>query len=114
MADRMHDKVTLITGAAKGILEKAGLKLQRMFKLQEGRPNALDFLKNREIQLVINTPVGKMGQSDDDYIRKNAIKYKVPYITTLAAAMAAAEGIAVVRKGRTKVKSLQEYHRDIV
>nr|HPR66987.1 hypothetical protein [Methanothrix sp.] len=65
------------------------------------------------IQLVINTPIGKASQHDDSYIRKAAIKYKVPYITTAAAASAASKGIAAFRKGRTGVKSLQEYHADI-
>jgi len=66
-----------------------------------------------EIQLVINTPSGKLSQYDDSYIRKAAIKYKVPYITTLAAAMATARGIAAHRQGKSKVKSLQSYHTDI-
>ena len=63
--------------------------------------------------LRINTPSGKDSIHDDSYIRKAAIKYKVPYITTIAAASAAAKGIAAFRKGKSGVKSLQEYHRDI-
>jgi len=62
---------------------------------------------------VINTPVGKLSQYDDSYIRKSAIKYKVPYITTLSAALAAAEGIAAFQTGRRTLKSLQEYHASI-
>jgi carbamoyl-phosphate synthase large subunit len=62
---------------------------------------------------VVNTPVGKLSQHDDSYIRKSAIRYKIPYITTLNAANAAAEGIAACRAGRSAVKSLQEYHADI-
>ncbi len=82
-------------------------------KLHEGRPNIVDAIMNGEIHLVINTPVGKKSQFDDSYIRKSAIKYKIPYVTTLAAAAAAAEGIAACRGGKGKVKSLQEYHADI-
>jgi hypothetical protein len=71
------------------------------------------FDKNKEIQLVINTPIGKLSIYDDSYIRKTAIKYKIPYITTLAAAIAAAKGIAAYRKGKGSVRSLQSYHGDI-
>jgi carbamoyl-phosphate synthase large subunit len=84
-----------------------------ILKLHEGRPNIDDAIKNREIQLVINTPIGKASQHDDSYIRKAVIKYKVPYITTIAAASAAAKGIAAFRRGKSGVKSLQEYHADI-
>ena len=73
----------------------------------------MDAIKNNEIQLVINTPAGKLSQYDDSYIRKAAIKYKVPYITTLAAALAAARGISAYREGKEEVKSLQSYHADI-
>ena len=90
-----------------------GIKAKPILKMHEGRPNIGDAIMNGEIQLVINTPVGKLSQYDDSYIRKAAIKYKVPYITTLAAAAAAARGIADFRKGEKKVKSLQEYHSDI-
>jgi carbamoyl-phosphate synthase large subunit len=82
-------------------------------KQHEGRPNIVDGIKNGEIQLVINTPSGKMSQYDDSYIRKAAIKYKVTYITTLAAAAAAVKGIAAFVKTKPAVKSLQSYHADI-
>jgi len=94
-------------------LASHGVTSQVILKMHEGRPNIADAIKNREIQLVINTPVGKESQYDDSYIRKTAIKYKVPYITTLAAALAAAKGIAAYRKGRPSVRSLQSYHADI-
>ena len=90
-----------------------GIESDLILKMHEGRPNIVDGIKNGEIQLVINTPAGKRSQYDDSYIRKNAIRYKVPYITTLAAAAAAAKGIAASRKGRSRVKSLQSYHADI-
>ena len=73
----------------------------------------MDGIKNEEIQLVINTPSGKLSHHDDSYIRKAAIKYKIPYITTVSAAIAAARGIAAFRKGHGRAKSLQNYHADI-
>jgi carbamoyl-phosphate synthase large subunit len=84
-------------------------------KVHEGRPNIVDAIHNKEIQLIINTPIGKSGKYDDSYIRKTAIKYKVPYITTAAAAKAAAEGIKAYFENRegAKIRSLQEYHKDI-
>ena len=101
------------TGGTRDFLAKNGVESELIFKLHEGRPNIDDAIKNGDIQLVINTPIGKASQHDDSYIRKAAIKYKVPYITTAAAASAASKGIAAFRKGRTGVKSLQEYHADI-
>ncbi len=94
-------------------LTSKGFKTESILKLHEGRPNIEDGIKNNEIQLVINTPIGRLGQHDDSYIRKTAVKYKVPYITTLAAAVAAAEGIAARRTSGNEVKSLQRYHQDI-
>ena len=90
-----------------------GVNSELILKEHEGRPNITDAIKNGEIQLVVNTPSGKLSVEDDSYIRKAAIKYKVPYITTTAAAVSAAKGIASYRKGHGKVKSLQEYHADI-
>ena len=95
-------------------LVQHGIPSEAIFKLHEGRPNIMDGIKNNEIHLVINTPIGRLGQHDDSYIRKTAVKYKVPYITTLAGALAAAEGIAARRKSGGEVKSLQDYHKDII
>ena len=103
----------LATRGTQKFLSEAGVKAELINKLQEGRPHIVDAITNKEIQLVINTPAGKKSVWDDSYIRKAAIKYKVPYITTIAAAVAAAKGIAATRKGRGGVKSLQEYHADI-
>jgi carbamoyl-phosphate synthase large subunit len=94
-------------------LAEQGIAATPVNKLHEGRPNLVDAIKNGEIQLLINTPTGKLSLHDDSYIRKAAIKYKVPYITTAAAAVAAAEGIAARRKGATAVCSLQEYHKNM-
>jgi len=101
------------TAGTHAFLASLGISSEPILKEHEGRPNITDAIKNKEIQLVINTPVGKLSKYDDSYIRKAAIKYKVPYITTLAAAMAAAKGIAAYRKGTSDVKSLQSYHADI-
>jgi carbamoyl-phosphate synthase large subunit len=101
------------TKGTHAFLAGQGVSAEPIDKLNEGRPNIVDGIMNREINLVINTPIGKQGQQDDSYIRKTAIKYKVPYITTLAAAMATAKGIAAYREKPAEVKSLQGYHRDI-
>ena len=101
------------TRGTQEYLAENGIESELILKLTEGRPNIDDAIKNGEIQLVINTPIGKASQYDDSYIRKAAIKYKLPYITTPAAASAAAKGIAALRRGRSGVKALQEYHADI-
>ena len=90
-----------------------GIKSSIIDKIHEGRPNIVDAIKNKEIKLVINTPSGKLSKHDDSYIRKAAIKYKVPYITTLAAAVAAARGIEAFQQRQSDVKSLQSYHTEI-
>jgi carbamoyl-phosphate synthase large subunit len=104
-------KATLGTQA---FLEQHGVKAERSYKIHEyHRPNLTDEIKSREIQLIINTPIGKAGAVDDGYIRKAAIKYKTPYVTTTAAARAAVVGIAECRAGKSGVKSLQGYHQDL-
>jgi carbamoyl-phosphate synthase large subunit len=104
----------MATVGTHAFLAEQGIQSEHILKMHEGRPNIVDAIKNKEIQLVINTPSGKLSKYDDSYIRKAAIKHKVPYITTLAAALAAARGIAAKRKGRTTVRSLQDYHQTIV
>jgi carbamoyl-phosphate synthase large subunit len=98
------------TGGTTTVLEKAGLKVRRIFKLAEGRPNAVDLLKNREIQIVINTPSGATPQADGVKIRTTAVYTGTPIMTTLSGAKAAALGIAALRKSGYEVKTLQEYH----
>jgi len=90
------------------------IQAEEILKIHEGRPNIEDAIKNGEIQLVVNTPSGKHSVIDDSYIRKAAIRYKVPYITTTAAAVAAARGIDARRLGEGELKNLQEYHRLIM
>ncbi|MFC2031938.1 carbamoyl-phosphate synthase large subunit [Chloroflexota bacterium] len=94
-------------------LASQGIDSELILKMHEGRPNIVDGIMNGEIHLVINTPSGKLSQYDDSYIRKTAIKYKIPYITTLAAASAAAKGIAAYRQDKPEVRSLQSYHAGI-
>jgi carbamoyl-phosphate synthase large subunit len=105
-------KIKATEGTYK-FLTGQGIEAEQVQKMYEGRPNIVDGIMNGEIQLIINTPVGKLSQYDDSYIRKTAIKYKIPYITTLAAASAAAKGIAAYCKGKSDVKSIQRYHADI-
>ena len=101
------------TSGTHRYLADHGVEAEPILKMHEGRPNIVDGIKNEEIQLVINTPSGKLSKHDDSYIRKAAIQYKVPYITTISAAVAAAKGIAAFRKGHGRAKSLQNYHADI-
>lgn len=101
------------TNGTRRFLSQYGLESELILKMHEGRPNIVDGIKNGEINLVINTPIGRLGTYDDSYIRKAAIKHKIPYITTIAAAVAAARGIAAVRKGHGRARSLQSYHADI-
>jgi len=103
----------LATGGTKVFLEENGIQCEYIKKVHEGRPNIVDAIKNGEIDLIINTPAGKTSEYDDSYIRKNAIKYKVPYITTTSAALSSTRGIKERRNGAYKVKSLQEYHLGI-
>jgi len=98
------------TSGTAAVLEKAGLKVQRIFKLSEGRPNAIDLLKNKEIQLVINTPAGQAPRADEVKIRTTAVYTGTPIMTTLSGAKAAALGIAALKKSGYDVKTLQEYH----
>jgi len=101
------------TKGTQAFLAEQGIDSTEILKMREGRPNIADAIMDGEVQLVINTPRGKIGKTDDAYIRTTAINHRVPYVTTLAAAVAAAKGIAAFRKGRGTVKSLQEYHADI-
>jgi carbamoyl-phosphate synthase large subunit len=99
-------------GTHRAFIEN-GIQSTHILKIHEGRPNIADKIIDGEIQLVINTPIGKKSQYDDSYIRKAAIKYKIPYITTLAAAAFSVKGIADRKRGNADVKSVQSYHADI-
>lgn len=94
-------------------LSSHGIASLPAVKLHEGRPNIADDIHNGKINMIINTPVGSESKHDDSYIRKAAIQHKIPYITTAAAALAAARGIEEARGGKLEVKSLQEYHASL-
>ncbi|MBR2764483.1 MAG: carbamoyl-phosphate synthase large subunit [Blautia sp.] len=102
------------TGATFERISDAGIPAVHVRKLYEGRPNILDLITNGKLQLIVNTPIGKDSHHDDSYIRKAAIKSKIPYITTIAAARMAAEGIRQIQSGRISgLHSLQEWHQMI-
>ena len=106
-------KILATEGTCKSITE-AGIPAEEVKKLDEGRPNILDLITNGKIDLIINSPIGKAGVTDDSYLRKAAIKARIPYMTTAAAAIATAKGIHSVKTyGGTEVKSLQEMHASI-
>ena len=105
----------LATGKSFAMIKDAGIPAERIFKMYEGRPNIGDAIANGNIQLIINTPAGKDSVTDDSYIRKAAIKHRIPYITTMAAAKASAEGIRAIKENKHfGVKSLQAHHADII
>mgnify|MGYP002516357890 FL=1 len=102
------------TGNTYEIITEAGIDATFVKKLQEGRPNILDMITNGDFDLIVNSPVGKDSIHDDSYLRKAAIKAKIPYVTTIAAAKATAKGILYVQQhGNGEVKSLQEIHKQI-
>ena len=102
------------TKGTRELFLKSGIETEHINKMRESRPHIADAITNGDLQLVINTPRGKASKADDSYIRKSAIKHKIPYITTMAAALAAAKGIAAFREKKGEVKSLQDYHKDLV
>lgn len=104
----------IATGGTCDMIRGAGIEAEKIAKINEGRPNVLDVISNGKIDIIVNTPIGKKGATDDSYIRKAAIKNRVPYMTTMAAARATVEGIKAVKNGEVlPVKSLQEFHSDI-
>jgi len=116
VAKSLHEdgfKILATEGTCK-LINEAGIPAEHVKKLQEGRPHVLDFVTNGKIDLIINSPVGKDSVEDDSYLRKAAIKAKIPYMTTAAAAAATAKGIHSVKKyGGTEVMSLQQLHSEI-
>ena len=104
----------LATGTTFDLITESGIEATKIKKLYEGRPNILDAITNGEIDIIVNSPVGKDSVNDDSYLRKAAVKAKIPYMTTIAAAKAAIEGIAAVKKnGNGEIKSLQALHSEI-
>ena len=104
----------LATGNTYELIRSAGIEAEKVKKLYEGRPNILDMITNESIDLIVNSPAGKESVHDDSYLRKAAIKAKIPYITTIAAARVTAQGIRYVKEhGNGDVKSLQQLHSEI-
>jgi carbamoyl-phosphate synthase large subunit len=99
------------TEGTREALREAGVPAEHVFKVNEGSPNAVDRMEAGEIQLVINTPLGKDSRFDEAAIRAAALRLSIPCLTTLSAATAAVEGIRARQEGVTGVASLQEYHR---
>jgi len=98
------------THGTADVLEEAGMQVERVFAVKEGRPNVVDFIKSDRIQLIVNTPSGQMSVFDEAAIRRAAVSARVATITTLAATRAAADGIEALQKGEYHVESLQELH----
>ena len=93
-------------------LERAGLSVDRVYKVKEGRPNVVDLIKGQSVQLIVNTPHGAEPWFDEKAIRRAAVTNRIPTITTMAAAWAAAEGIAALQRNEVNVRSLQQWHGD--
>ncbi|HOW60051.1 MAG TPA: carbamoyl-phosphate synthase large subunit [Candidatus Omnitrophota bacterium] len=109
---KLNFKIKATEGTA-AVLAEEKIPVEVIKKIYEGRPNIEDAIKNRELQLIINTPAGKDSKYDDSYIRMMAIQLKIPYVTTLAAANATVEGIEAVKKEKDTLRSLQEYHASL-
>ncbi|MCQ2372608.1 MAG: carbamoyl-phosphate synthase large subunit [Phascolarctobacterium sp.] len=106
-------KIVATSGTAAAI-EKAGLPVTKVNKVNEPQPNLADMMINGEVSLILNTPAGKSAATDDSYMRKNAIKHRIPYLTTTDAAKAAANGVyETLKNGQSEVLSLQEWHEMI-
>ncbi len=100
------------TAGTADILERAGMQVERVYKVKEGRPNVVDLIKGGRMQLIVNTPHGLEPWFDEQAIRRAAVNARIPTITTLAAARAAAEGIAALQRGEVKVNALQKLHSE--
>ena len=101
--------LTATSGTAKAI-SNAGIKVSPVLKVHEGRPNVEDLIRSGEIQMIINTPIGRQAKHDDKYIRRAALDYSVPTLTTLAGARAAVEGINALQNESISVAALQDIH----
>jgi carbamoyl-phosphate synthase large subunit len=116
IAKRLQDmgfKILATQGTGRH-LDKNGIANTKINKIAEGRPDIADSIKNHDIHLIINTPIGRSGMEDDSYIRKMAIQYKIPYITSMAAAEASVEGIEAAKQHAIVPISLQDYHKDVL
>ena len=100
------------TAGTADVIEAAGMHVERVYKVKEGRPNVVDLIKGERIQLIVNTPTGQEPWFDEKAIRRAAVTARIPTITTLAAARAAAEGIAALQRGEVNVRALQHLHAE--
>jgi carbamoyl-phosphate synthase large subunit len=107
----MGFKLVATEGTAN-VLEEAGMSVERVYKVKEGRPNVVDLIKGERIQLIVNTPHGQDPFFDEKAIRRAAVQARIPTITTLSAARAAAEGIAALQRGEVRVQALQQLHAE--
>ncbi|WP_456370413.1 carbamoyl-phosphate synthase large subunit [Geoglobus sp.] len=103
----------LATDGTAEFLKSNGIDAEIVLKVSQGRPNVIDKIINREIDFIINTPSGKRGKTEGYMIRRAAVDYGVPYITTISGAIAAVKGIEAMRRAKMTIKSIQEYHRDL-
>ncbi len=95
-------------------LKRSGITVQKVNKIFNGSPNVLDYMKRGEVKLIINTPTTKQSVKDGYQIRRSAVDYHVPYITTVQAAQAAADAILMAKKDRITIKALDEYHKEVL
>jgi carbamoyl-phosphate synthase large subunit len=112
IARRLHDlgfAILATTGTARALAE-AGIPAQTVLKVHEGRPHVIDLLLSGQVQLLINTPLGKLTQQDDYRLRRAALQHRVPYTTTMSAANAACDAITALKQHEREVRSLQEWH----
>jgi carbamoyl-phosphate synthase large subunit len=107
----MGFKLVATSGTAD-VIEEAGMKVERVYKVKEGRPNVVDFIKGQRIHLIVNTPTGPEPWFDEKAIRRAAVMARIPTITTLSAARAAAEGIAALQRGEVNIRALQQLHAE--
>ena len=94
-------------------LKKSGIPVDRVNKIYNGSPNVLDYIKRGEVKLIINTPTTKQSVKDGFQIRRSAVDYHVPYITTIQAAQAAADAIVMAKRDQITIKALDEYHKEV-
>ncbi|MBI1858717.1 MAG: carbamoyl-phosphate synthase large subunit [Candidatus Melainabacteria bacterium] len=102
------------TSGTATILRDNNIDVTEVRKVYEGRPNIVDNIKNKEINLIINTPIGREAKQDDKYIRQASVEYSIPVVTTVRGAKATAEAIQAMKKGSESIKSLQEYYKEAI
>jgi carbamoyl-phosphate synthase large subunit len=105
-------KILATEGTAE-FLRKHGIDVKVVNKISQGRPNVIDEIINRKIDLIINTPSGKVGRSEGYEIRRAAVDHGIPYITTISGAIAAVKGIEAIKKAKMTIKTIQEYHKEV-